>query len=351
MTTPSFFLKHGPFSLGELADICGGTLGEGTNPDISIDDVAAISDAAPGTIVYASTGAFLDRLRETRASACIVTPALSGRAETSAALVIHDKPGAAFAEIAKAFYPEAARMPFVVARDTGSMTAGAIHPEARIEDDVVIEPGAVVGADAEIGRGSRILAGSVVGHSVRIGRDCVIGPNVTVTHALIGDRVILHAGVCVGQDGFGYHSTAEGHVKIVQVGRVIVQDDVEIGAATTVDRGALSDTVIGEGTKIDNQVQIAHNVVIGRHCIIVAHVAIGGSAHIGDFVALGGKAVVREHVSIVSGAQIAATASVSRDIPTAGEWGGSPVAQPMQDWVREFTAIKRLVRAEDKKGK
>lgn len=351
MTTPSFFAKHGPFSLGELADLCGGTLGEDADPDLTISDVAAIADAAPGSIVYASTGAFLDRLRETRASACIVTQALSARAETAAALVIHDKPEAAFARIAEAFYPEAARTPFAIARDTDAMAAGSVHPDARIEDDVVVEPGAVVGADAEIGRGTRILAGTVIGHSVRIGRDCVIGPNATVTHALIGDRVILHAGVSVGQDGFGYYSTAEGHVKIVQVGRVIIQDDVEIGATTTVDRGALSDTVIGEGTKIDNQVQIAHNVVIGRHCIIVAHVAIGGSARIGDFVAIGGKAVLREHVSVVSGARIAGTTTVARDIQTAGEWGGSPVAQPMQDWVREYTVIKRLVRAAVEKGK
>lgn len=331
--------------------MCGGSLGEGADPDLSVDDVAAIADARPGTITYASTGAFLDRLRQTNASACIVTSALADRTETDAALILHDKPEGAFARIARAFYPEAVRPAFATARSPGSFVADTVHPDARIEDDVVVEPGVIIGANAEIGRGTRILAGSVVGHSVCIGRDCSIGPNATLTHALIGDRVILHAGVCVGQDGFGYHSTADGHLKIVQIGRVVIQDDVEIGANTSVDRGALGDTVIGEGTKIDNQVQIAHNVVIGRHCIIVAHVAIAGSVRVGDFVAMGGKTAVREHVSIASGARIAATTTVARDIPTAGEWGGYPVAQPMQDWVREYTVIKRLVRAAVKKGK
>ena len=157
----------------------------------------------------------------------------------------------------------------------------AVHPTARLEEGVRIEPGAIVGREAQIGRGTTIAAGAVVGYRVTIGRGSYVGPGASVTHALVGDRVILHAGVRIGQDGFGFAMGPGGHLKVPQIGRVIIQDDVEIGANSCVDRGALKDTVIGEGTKIDNLVQIGHNVVIGRHCVIVGQVGISGSAELG----------------------------------------------------------------------
>ena len=157
---------------------------------------------------------------------------------------------------------------------------------------------------------------------MRIGRDCSIGATVTVSHALIGDRVIIHPGVRIGQDGFGFAMGPQGHLKVPQIGRVIIQDDVEIGANSTIDRGANRDTVIGEGTKIDNLVQIAHNVVIGRHCVIVAQVGISGSTTLGDFVALGGQVGVTGHLRIGAGAQIAATSGVMSDVPPGARWGG-----------------------------
>ena len=205
----------------------------------------------------------------------------------------------------------------------------------------MIDPGAVIGPQAEIGAGTVIAAGAVIGPKVRIGRDCSIGANVTISNALIGDRVIVHPGCAIGQDGFGYVMGAKGHRKVPQLGRVIVQDDVEIGANTTIDRGAIRDTIVGEGTKIDNMVQVGHNVVIGRHCVLVAQVGISGSVTVEDFVVLGGRVAVNNHVTIGEGAQIAATSSVNDDVPPDARWGGTP-AKPVKKWFREMLALERL---------
>ncbi|MGB7076378.1 MAG: UDP-3-O-(3-hydroxymyristoyl)glucosamine N-acyltransferase, partial [Xanthobacteraceae bacterium] len=221
--------------------------------------------------------------------------------------------------------------------------AAHVHPSARLEANVTIDPLAVIGPRAQIGAGTVVAAGAVIGPDVCLGRDCAIGAGSTIVHALIGDRVIIHPGVRIGQDGFGYLPSARGHQKIPQVRRVVIQDDVEIGANTTIDRGGMRDTTIGEGTKIDNLVQIGHNCSIGRGCLIVSQVGISGSVTIGDFAVLAGQVGVADHVSIGAGAVLGGKAGVMTDVPPGARWGGFP-AEPGLDWKRGVALLRRLVR-------
>jgi UDP-3-O-[3-hydroxymyristoyl] glucosamine N-acyltransferase len=219
-----------------------------------------------------------------------------------------------------------------------------VHATARLEEDVSVDPGAVIGPRVEIGARTVVSANAVIGPDVRIGRDCAVGANATITHALIGDRVIIHPGCQIGQDGFGFLMSEKGHRKVPQVGRVIIQDDVEIGANTTIDRGAIRDTTIGEGTKIDNLVQVGHNVTVGRHCVVVAQSGIAGSSTLEDYVVMGARSGVSDHVLIGEGAQLAAMTNTNADIPAGGRYGGTP-AKPIKQWFRELKTIERIARA------
>lgn len=342
MTEPQFFKAKKGLTIGEIAALTGATLKDGAEPDHVITNVAPLDRAGPRDLSFLEKGQYADAAAKTRAGACFVSARLIARIPAHVTTLQVRDPFRAYVMVSRALFPDALR-PSSLFEAQGASPSAYIHPSARLEEDVTIDPGVVIGPRAEIGAGSVIGANAAIGADVRIGRDCNIGPQCSITHSLIGDRVIVHSGCQIGQDGFGYSMAPGGHVKIPQVGRVIIQDNVEIGAGTMIDRGAIRDTVIGEGTKIDNLCQIGHNVSIGRHCVIVAHAAIGGTVTLEDYVALGGRVTIAPQTVIGEGAQIAATSGLHGIIPAGARWAGSP-AKPAKQWMREVFILERLAR-------
>jgi UDP-3-O-[3-hydroxymyristoyl] glucosamine N-acyltransferase len=340
MSDPVFFRRAGSLTIGEILALTGAKLLREADLSAEIAAVAPLDQGVPGTLVFLDNPKYADDLRMTRATACFVSQRYADRVPESTAALVTGEPYAACAKVSAKLFPDSLR-PGSVFGGAGVSPGAYIHPEARLEPGVTVDPGAVIGPRAEIGEGTIIGPNAVIGPDVRIGRDCSIGPHATILYALIGDRVIIHPGVRVGQDGFGFAMSPRGHLKVPQIGRVIIQNDVEIGANTTIDRGANRDTIIGEGTKIDNLVQIGHNVTIGRHCVIVSQVGISGSTDIADFAAIGGQAGISGHLKIGMGAQIGAQAGVMTDIPAGARFGGSP-AQPMRDYMRSVATLNKI---------
>src|SRR3954453_21868682 len=340
MVEPNFFPQIQTLTLRQVAEMAQIALPAGIDGKSSILGVAPLETAGANDLAYMDNPAYAGELGLTRAAACLVSSRFAAKVPPGTVALVTPQPYRAFAQVLSFLFPSAVR-PGSSFAAAGISPGSFVHPTARLEHGVSVDPGAVIGPQAEIGAGTIVGAQSVIGPQVRIGRDCSIGPGVTVSHALIGNRVILHPGVRIGQDGFGFAMGVQGHFKVPQIGRGITQDDVEIGANTTVDRGASRDTVIGEGTKIDNLVQIAHNVVIGRHCVIVSGVGISGSTTLEDYVVLGGQVGVVGHLRIGRGSQIAGSSNVNRDVPPGSRWGGTP-AKPVRAWFREMTTLARL---------
>jgi UDP-3-O-[3-hydroxymyristoyl] glucosamine N-acyltransferase len=342
MTDPFFFTRAKSLTIGEIVELTGADPISGSVSDRRITGVAALDRAAPSDLAFLESAKYLDQLTRTRAGACLLAERFAQRAPAGLIVLRTREPYRAFVQVARTLFPDSLR-PSSLFYAAGVSSSAFVHPSARLEPGVSIDPAAVIGPGAEIGAGTLIGAAAVIGPSVRIGRDCAVGPGATIVHALLGDRVIIHAGCRIGQDGFGYVMGPGGHLKVPQLRRVIIQDNVEIGANTTIDRGGLSDTVIGEGTKIDNLVQIGHNVRIGRHCIIVAQTGISGSAVLEDYAVLGGQVGLADHVTIGTGAMIAAQSGVIGDVPAGARWGGYP-AGPAREWLRATALLRRMLK-------
>lgn len=340
MTDPVFFEPSRKLTAADIATLTGAELRTPEHAGNEVVALAAADRGGDGALIFVEGRRNAGMLAGVNASVLLCSDDVAASAAPGTAVLVSVRPQQDFAAVGRLLFPTAAR-PTPIAGEAGISPAAHIHPSAQLEDGVTVEAGAVVGAGVGIGSGTIIAPNAVIGAGCRIGRDSYVGPGATIQHALLGNRVIIHSGVQVGQDGFGFVGGRSGPEKMPQIGRVIIQDEVEIGANTTVDRGTLSDTIIGEATKIDNLVQIAHNVRIGRACLIAGLCGISGSVTIGDGVMLGGSVGLADHVSIGSGAQIAARSGVMNDVPAGERWAGAP-ARPIKDFFREVAAIRKL---------
>ncbi len=334
MADPRFFTVAGPFTVSELAARTGARIAGAGEDGRLLRDVAPLDGAGPEHLSFLDNIKYTAALRTTRAGAAFVHPDRTGDAPASLTLLVTPAPYRAYAVAAQAFYPEPAPLP-------GIAPGAVIDPSARLGAGCAIEPNAVIGAKAELGRACLIGANAVIGPGVVLGDEVRVGATASLSHCLIGSRVRIYPGARIGQDGFGFAPDGTRPVKVPQLGRVVIGDDVEIGANTTIDRGAGPDTVIGAGTMIDNLVQIGHNVQIGRGCVLVAQAGISGSTRLGDFVMLGGQVGLTGHLTIGAGARVAGQSGVMRDVAEGEAVMGSP-AVPIRDHHRQVLLLKRL---------
>jgi UDP-3-O-[3-hydroxymyristoyl] glucosamine N-acyltransferase len=336
MADPRFYEVSGPFDIHQLASFCGAEIGGALDRGKQYSIIAPLSEARPDQVSFIDNRKYISQFEQTRAGAIVVAPVLVDRAPKTAALLISEDPYRAFALIAQKFYP------FSIPDADATIADSAIVSDgAKIGKNVTIRPGAVLKDKVEIGDNSYIGDNSVLEPAVIVGPDSRIASNVTLQFCVLGRNTIIHPGVRIGQDGYGFAPSAESHVKVPQLGRVIIGDHVEIGANTCIDRGALGDTEIGDGTKLDNLVHIAHNVKIGKGCFITGQVGIAGSSRVGDFVMMGGQAGISGHVAVGHGAQVAAQAGVSKDIPAGEIVAGYPATNARQFW-RSMAALNKL---------
>jgi UDP-3-O-[3-hydroxymyristoyl] glucosamine N-acyltransferase len=339
MADPRFFDRAGPFTLDAIAALSSARLLRPADGPRLFHDVGPLESAGPDDVSFLENRKYLAAFARSRAGAAFVDERSIGQAPNGMALLISDVPYKAYALAAQAFYPVGRIIP-------RRALSALISPEAVVPADCDIGPNTVIEEGVRLGRRCSVGANSVIGRGVEIGDDCRIGPNVTLSHCLIGSRVVLHPGVRIGQDGFGFAPDPAAPVKVPQLGRVVIGDDVDVGANTTVDRGSGPDTQIGAGSIIDNLVQIGHNVVLGRCCVLAGQVGISGSTKLDDFVMVGGQGGLAGHLHIGAGARIAAKSGLMRDVPAGATVCGSP-AVPLVEFMKQTAIIQRLAK---KKG-
>jgi len=330
---PRFFVRTGPHPLARVAEAAGAEAGAS---DILLAGVAPLQTAGPGEVSFLDNRRYADALAATRAGAVIVHPDLLGRVPAGTVPLVTAAPYVGWARVAALFHPTPPAEP-------GMHPSAVVAPTASVDPSAEIGPHAVIGPDASIGPRTRIGAGAVIGPGVVIGADCRIGPLVSLSHALLGNRVNLLPGARVGQEGFGFAQTESGLLTVPQLGRVVLEDDVEVGANSTIDRGSTQDTVIGAGSRLDNLVMIGHNVRLGRCCVVVAQAGISGSTVLEDFAVMAAQAGLAGHLRVGKGARIGAQAGVMADVPAGADVVGSP-AEPVRDFFRGVATLRKLAR-------
>jgi UDP-3-O-[3-hydroxymyristoyl] glucosamine N-acyltransferase len=340
MTDDRFFERAGPFSLGEIAAHVNGEMDNRSPADFALYDISNLETAVAGEISLFSDVKYAGAFAKTRASVVITDRRLAAHEHPEISLLLCDNPRLAFAQVGHLFYPPDRIL-------EGVQPVTPVHHTATVGVGTQVSAGAVIGANASIGARCVIGANAVIGSGTQIGDDCVIGANCVVSHALIGSRVTMAPNCTIGSAGFSFVPSGKGLLRVPQLGRVIIEDDVEFGANCAVDRGAVGDTVIGRGTMFDNLVHIAHNVQIGHHCLIAGQVGIAGSTVVGSFVMMGGQVGVSDHLTIGNGARLAAKAGVTRDVAPGETVGGYP-AVPVRDWHRQTVAVRKLAGRKDK---
>ncbi len=340
MADPRFFTVAGPFALRELADLCGAEIGGDLGADTTFSDVAPLDRAGPADVSFLDNKRYIEQFQISKAGACVVAPKHAARAPEGMALLITPNPHRGYASVAQAFYPAPPRR-------AGRHPSAIVDASARIGEGSEIGPGVVIGAEVEIGPNCRIEANAVIADGVVVGEGTEIGANASLSHCLVGKRCLIHAGVRIGTRGFGFTLDPEGYLDVPQLGRVIVEDGVEIGANSTIDRGAGPDTVISAGSKIDNLVQIGHNVSLGKGCVLVGQSGIAGSAKLEDHVLVGAQAGISGHVTVGKGAQIAGKAGVIRDVQPGQAMASAP-AMPIRDYFRLCAMWQRQLKARGK---
>lgn len=344
MADSRFYDNKGPFSIQEIADFVSATFANDQDRDKAsreISDVATLKDATPSDLSFFHNSKYLDELKETKAGCVFITQDLAPFTPEETIALIIPTPYRAYAVAADHFYP-AVECEFSARKDL-------ISPTASLAEDVVVEVGAVIKKGVEIESGTFIGANAVIDRGVKIGKNCKIGQNVTLSHCLIGDNVTILPGTRIGQAGFGFFMDEKGHVNVPQLGRVVLEDRVEIGANVTIDRGTLNDTHLGFGSRVDNLVQLGHGVRLGKHCVIVSQVGISGSTTLGDFVIAAGQAGLAGHLNIGSHVQIAAQAGLMKDVDSGQKVAGTP-AVPVRQWHRQTVSLARLAKGRKKEA-
>lgn len=333
-----FFERSGPFDLERLSEVSEGVIRPAVSGEegIAFRGVAPLHVAGPEDVSFLDNRRYLPLLAETKAGAVILSSAFADKLPAGTAGLVCKAPYLAWARVATLFHP-------------APSSTGKRHPTAFVAEDAVIGenveigPFAVVGDGVKVGANSVIGSHAVIGRSVEIGSLCRIGAHAAVSHARIGDRVTLYPGVRIGQDGFGFAVGPAGFETVPQLGLVVLEDGVEVGANSTIDRGSMRDTLIGAGTRIDNLVQIGHNARLGRCCIVVSQAGISGSTELGDFVTVAAQAGLIGHISIGDKARIGAQCGVMSDVEAGADVIGSP-AMPFREFFRNVATLRKLSR-------